>query len=92
MDSADLEFNEWARRWMELAKFQGRRLLDEERRIAVLLSLWDEPIPGNWKRGRDPRLVDPDRRYCRGNDAEEIERGWTPGPALSKKRSRAVTF
>lgn len=65
---ADLEFNEWTRRWMELAKFSGKRLPDEERRIAHLVALWHELIPPRWERARDSRLLDRERRYCRRKD------------------------
>lgn len=34
--AADLEFNEWARRWMELAKFSGKRLPDDDGCLDVL--------------------------------------------------------
>jgi hypothetical protein len=37
--AADPEFNGWARRWMELAKFSGKRLPDEEGRIAAVVAL-----------------------------------------------------
>ena len=63
------EFSEWSRRWMCLAKFSGKRLVDEESRIASVIALWKESIPPGWERerGRDSRLLDPRRRYCRGN-------------------------
>lgn len=81
---ADLEFNEWARRWMQLAKFSGKRLPDEERSIADLLALWREPIPPGWERGRDSRLLDRERRYCRREDGvrrgEYVIEGELPDP------------
>jgi len=76
--ASNSDFNAWARRWMELAKFSGKHLPDAEGRIASLAALWQEPIPGDgvWKRGRDERLLDPDRRYCRSNHLpESLRRG-----------------
>jgi hypothetical protein len=67
----DLQFAKWASRWIELAKYSGKRVPGEGERIARIVALWDEPIPGKWKRGQDPRLLDPERRYCRGDGGED---------------------
>jgi hypothetical protein len=39
-----------------------------------VLSLWKEPIPPGWLRGRDPRISDRHRRYCRGNSSPQAHR------------------
>src|SRR3954463_8490635 len=73
---SELEFTAWARRWMALAAYTGRRLPDEAGRISAVVALWQEPIPGGWKRGPDRRLLDPQQRYCRGNNRpEDLRRG-----------------
>ena len=71
--SSNREFNEWARRWMELATFSGRLVPDEEARIAAVAALWREEIPPGWERGQDSRLLDREQRYCRRKDS--IRRG-----------------
>lgn len=69
--AAGSEFNVWASKWMCLAEFSGRTVPDVEERIAAIVTLWHEPIPGDgrWKRGPDPRLRTPDR-YLRGKRNE----------------------
>lgn len=69
----DLEFNQWTRRWIELATFSGRLLPGEKARIAAVAALWREDIPPGWERGPDSRLLDRERRYCRRKDG--IRRG-----------------
>jgi hypothetical protein len=65
MAEPNLQFNEWSRKWMQLAAFTGRHVPDEEARIEALVVLWNEPIPPGWKRRPDKQLLD--RRYRRGN-------------------------
>jgi hypothetical protein len=59
------EFRAWGRRWIELAEFEGPRLLDPERRMDEVAALWREPVPGSWQREPRKRLLDPEIRYCR---------------------------
>ena len=69
-------FNERAGKWMDLARFPGRHLLDVESRIAKVVALWEKPIPPGWKResGRDSRLLK--SRYGRGRKRENhVPRG-----------------
>ena len=73
---AGTPFSIWARRWMRLAEYQGPRVPDEDDRIAELVALWHEPIPGDWSRGQDPRLLDPERHYLRTHTGgDKIPRG-----------------
>ena len=67
-------FAAWALRWIELAKYPGRLVPRADERIEHALELWNQPIPGTWRRGQDRRLLDPNRRYCRGNDAPDALR------------------
>src|SRR5436853_253970 len=67
-------FTGWARRWTCLAAFEGTQV--PEGRIEGVLDLWREPIPGTWKRDRDPRLLNPEKRYCRTHTGgEAVPRG-----------------
>jgi hypothetical protein len=52
---------------MELAAYEGREVLNADDRIEKVVALWHMPIPGGWKREKDARLLDPEKRYCRGN-------------------------
>ncbi len=61
-------FRQWTREWTALAEYRGRLVPDVEARIASLLELWRKPLPDvDWRRERDARLLDPQRRYTRGN-------------------------
>jgi hypothetical protein len=69
-------FSDWAERWMELANYRGIEIRDVDDRIEGVVALWHEPIPGDWKRVEDERLIDPTSRYCRGNaDPRRKRRG-----------------
>ena len=70
----DGSFSEWALEWIRLAKYTGASVPDVDERIEQIVELWDREIPGTWRRGQDARLLDPKRRYCRGNDAEDAKR------------------
>jgi hypothetical protein len=50
-------FIEWRRRWSELAAYDGASVPDARKRIDDLISLWREPVPGEWQRGIDPQLL-----------------------------------
>ncbi len=50
-------FSVWRERWTALADYQGPFVPDIESRIDRLLSLWSEPIPGQWQRGLDVQLL-----------------------------------
>jgi hypothetical protein len=67
-------FAAWALEWIELGKYPGRLLPRADERIEQALELWNRPIPGIWRRGHDRRLLDPKRRYCRGNHAPDAKR------------------
>ncbi len=58
-------FIEWRRRWSELAAYDGASVPDARQRIDDLISLWREPVPGEWQRGIDPQLLG--ARYRRGD-------------------------
>jgi hypothetical protein len=59
---------------MELAGFQGKHV--PEGRVELVHALWREPVPGVWKRDRDPRVLRPETRYCRTHTGGEgIPRG-----------------
>jgi hypothetical protein len=73
-DISDGSFLEWARQWMCLATYPGQTLADVDERIGEIMELWNKPIPGTWRRGQDRRLLDPHRRYCRSNYAEDANR------------------
>jgi len=60
-------FELWAERWMDLASFAGAHLIEPAWRIAEVLDLWTEPVPGNWERGIDAQLLG--ARYRRGDFA-----------------------
>lgn len=64
-DAPGAPFTAWSRSWMSLAEYRGRRVPDEEERIAQLVALWHEPILGSWERGVDARLLDAGRHYQR---------------------------
>jgi hypothetical protein len=53
----DGRFETWADRWMELATFPGPQLIEPEQKIAQVLKLWEEPVPGSWERGMDKQLL-----------------------------------
>jgi hypothetical protein len=61
----DTEFAMWADQWMTIAKHTGPFLDNIAGRVERLVQLWKEPIPGQWKRGKDSQLMGP--RYRRGN-------------------------
>jgi hypothetical protein len=71
----DPEFKDWTHKWLTLAAFSGRQLREVPGRIDEVVHLWQKPIPGNWMRQQDSRLLGP-KRYCRGNWAEtSLRRG-----------------
>jgi hypothetical protein len=73
---AGTPFTIWANRWMKLATYRGKTFPEDEGRIDQVVALWDEPIPGAWKREKDLRLLKADRRYCRRNAGEkDLRRG-----------------
>src|SRR4051794_39792584 len=73
---ADTSFTTWANRWIKLATYKGKTFPEDEGRIEQVVALWDEPIPGVWKRDKDLRLLDEERRYCRRNAGEnDLRRG-----------------
>jgi hypothetical protein len=81
MDSAhneamsDGSFSDWALEWIRIAKYPGATLPNVDGLINQIVKLWDQPIPGDcWRRGQDSRLLDPSRRYCRGNSAADAKR------------------
>lgn len=49
-------FNEWNRRWMVPARYEGPFVPDEAERTNTLRQLWQEAIPGAWQRGVDQQL------------------------------------
>src|SRR4051812_28896243 len=65
MTNQALPFNDWTRRWMKEAQYQGPEVPEVEARIARVVALWEEPIPTGWERAQDARLLEPGRRYCR---------------------------
>lgn len=74
---AEPTFREWADSWMELARFTGTLLPEEDERIAKVVALWNEPIPSQWERGRDARLLGHEERhlrYCRRNYRADASR------------------
>ncbi len=54
---------------MRLATFP---VPDVEESVASIVALWNQEIPGSgaWRRGPDQRLLDPERRYLRGDDGK----------------------
>ena len=62
----------WAKRWIDLAEFDGPYLTEPAQRIKDVLELWDVPIPGSWERGVDDQLLK--ARYRRG-DADSPHAG-----------------
>jgi len=60
-------FATWANRWMTLANYDGPLVPDVSHRIEQLVRQWREPIAGSWQRGADPQLLEPGRRYRRGD-------------------------
>lgn len=56
---------QWAKRWMEPATYSGAALPDPTGRIRHILRLWDEEVPGVWRRDHDLQLMGP--RYRRGD-------------------------
>ncbi len=65
--TAGFLFHEWSCKWIELAGYPGSHVPDVEGRIEKILSLWEQPIPPGWWRGKDTRIGDRHRRYSRGN-------------------------
>lgn len=61
----ELSFAAWCKHWERLGTFQGPILPQPEERIDRVLELWQQDIPGRWKRGIDPQLLD--HRYRRGD-------------------------
>ncbi|MDQ3629994.1 MAG: hypothetical protein M3417_01700 [Actinomycetota bacterium] len=61
---------------MKVAEFRGRNVPSLDDRIEAIVALWSEPIPGLWKRDQDPRLLNPERRYCRTHTGgDRVPRG-----------------
>jgi hypothetical protein len=58
-------FIEWRHHWSDLAEYDGASVPDARKRIDDLISLWREPVPGEWQRGLDPQLLC--ARYRRGD-------------------------
>jgi hypothetical protein len=71
---SDGSFSDWALEWIRIARYPGATIPDVNERINRIVKLWNHPIPGDWRRGQDARLLDPSRRYCRGNSAEDAKR------------------
>jgi hypothetical protein len=65
MDDNRHEFADWAKTWMEHAQFVGPVLPGPAERVERILRLWDQEVPGEWRRGRDPQLHGP--RYRRSD-------------------------
>lgn len=63
-------FFAWLERWMELARYHDRDVPDPEARTEQLIALWNSDIPGGWRRGTDPQILDPEVRYRHG-DADQ---------------------
>jgi hypothetical protein len=63
-------FQRWTRKWLELAAYQGREVPDVDERIERIATLWSEPVPGDWRRGADERILDPAQRYCRTHSGD----------------------
>ncbi|MBF0273054.1 MAG: hypothetical protein HQL98_13475 [Magnetococcales bacterium] len=59
-------FQAWRQRWDDLMSYTGSDLPEPQQRIESLRQLWNQPVPGGWKRGVDPQLRDDDR-YRRGD-------------------------
>jgi hypothetical protein len=70
----DGTFTDWALEWMCLARYDGPTVQDVDGLIEKVVALWDRPIPGEWRRGQDARLLELERRYCRGNAAPTARR------------------
>jgi hypothetical protein len=76
LPTGQLDFTAWAKRWIDLARFNGSTVPDEEARIEALIKLWRAEIPAGWKRSQDVRLVERTRRYCRRNAGpHDLRRG-----------------
>jgi hypothetical protein len=71
---ADRSFSDWALEWIRLATYTGHTVPRVDVQIERVVQLWNQLIPGTWQRGEDARLLDPDRRYCRSNDAVDAKR------------------
>lgn len=71
---SDGSFSDWALDWMRLATYTGPSVQGVDEQIERVLELWNRAIPGTWRRGQDARLLDPERRYCRSNDALDAKR------------------
>lgn len=61
----DDPFSDWSKRWTALARYAGAFVPEVDSRIERIVSLWREPIPGEWQRGTDPQLLG--ARYRRGD-------------------------
>ena len=57
MSESMLTFGQWRMRWCDLAEFTGSCLPGPAHRAEQVLRLWDEPIPGSWKREIDNQLL-----------------------------------
>lgn len=70
-ESSGGAFRSWVARWDAEATYTGPTVPDVETRIRAIVELWREPSPsGDWMRGPDARLLQPDARYLRGNSGE----------------------
>jgi len=65
-EALEKSFAAWFDQWHHMARFHGSTLPDAENRIQQVLELWDQPIPGKWKRGIDLQLLG-GVRYRRGD-------------------------
>src|SRR4051794_23394062 len=63
-------FQRWTRKWLELGAYQGREVPGVDERIERIATLWSEPVPGDWRRGADERILDPAQRYCRTHSGD----------------------
>jgi hypothetical protein len=63
--NVNLSFAAWCKQWELLGMFQGPILPQPEKRIQLLIELWQQEIPGRWQRGIDPQLLG--GRYRRGD-------------------------
>lgn len=53
---------------MKLGSYSGNYVPDADERIDEIVALWQEAVPGDWKRSdHRKRLLDPNKRYCRRN-------------------------
>jgi hypothetical protein len=59
----------WAASWAAPASYGGAIVPDVDARISKIVHLWNAPVPDGWQREHDPQLLDPARRYRRGDIA-----------------------